>query len=257
MGCPGDIISFLRLWSCGRDWESAAAFLGREVVKRLQIVRGHADNLRSCFLEVADGLAERMGFRSTAARERLREEVEHDGALPELVGEVDLELPAANCAGSREIRRLVADLEGGACGRRNDGGSGECGEKLSHGGLRWIYKIVDLQNRVGGLLTAPGSKVRASHRQARRRRMRQDLQRRSRAVRCGRTRSDWIEASSHRSNRGFARRSGLSTAAMLRRIVSAAAQEADVRDRPALRRGSRCRRAGRWGCGRALRAAGK
>src|SRR3954447_26862815 len=108
---PGDVIRLLRLGSRGRDRESAAAFLGREVVEGLEVIGRHSDDLRAGLLEIADALTERMRFSGAPAGERLGEEIKDDRALLELFGEVKLELLAADCAGGAEIGCLGTDRE--------------------------------------------------------------------------------------------------------------------------------------------------
>src|SRR5437868_14143744 len=133
---PGDVIGLLDLRRGGRDRKGAAALLGREVVQGLQVVGRHADDLRPGFLEVANRFAEGVSFGGAARGEGLGEEIEDHGALLELVGEVELELLAADRAGGGEIGRLVADLERGSGGSGGDGGSDDGSEKkLAHGDL--------------------------------------------------------------------------------------------------------------------------
>src|SRR6476659_9135999 len=107
---PGNVVGFLDLRSRGCDREGAAAFLGREIVKRFQVVRGHSDHLGTRLFKIAYGLTKSMGFGGAAARERLGEEIEDQRALLELVGEVELELLAANGASRGEVGCLIADL---------------------------------------------------------------------------------------------------------------------------------------------------
>jgi len=62
--------------------------------------------MRSCLPEFHCRFAERVSLQRAAFRESLREEVEHDRALPELFREVKLEGLAADRTGRREIRGL-------------------------------------------------------------------------------------------------------------------------------------------------------
>src|SRR5690349_20069270 len=116
MRSPGHVISLLSLGGRGRDREGAATFLGREIVQRLQIVCGHTDDLRAGFLEVADRFAEGMRLGGAARSEGLREEVKDDWAFLHLLGQVDLELLAADCARRGKVRSLGANLERGGRG---------------------------------------------------------------------------------------------------------------------------------------------
>jgi hypothetical protein len=128
---PGDIIGLLGRGRRRGDGECASAMLGGEFVQRRQVVRGHPNHLRSRFLEVVDRFAERVRLRGAAARESLGEEIKHHRPLLQLLGEVNLELLAANRAGGGEVRSLVADLEGGVRGQC-DGKGSKSNEKLTH-----------------------------------------------------------------------------------------------------------------------------
>src|SRR4051794_1294899 len=129
---PGDVIGLLRFGSRGRDRESAAAFLGREVVKGLEVVGRHADHLSAGLLEIGNALTECVRFGGAAAGERLGEKIEDDRPLLELLGEVKLEFLAADGAGGGEIGRLGADWERCSGGGQCQAGSGQSEQKSAH-----------------------------------------------------------------------------------------------------------------------------
>src|SRR6185437_6252102 len=144
MRCPGDIIFLLDLRRRGRDREGAAALLGRELVQRLEFIAGHSNDLGARFLEFADRGAERMRFSGAAAGEGLGKEIEYDRAILEHVGQVNLEILAADCAGSGKIRGLVTDLERCRCWRGDEAGGGECEQKLAHDGFLQLVPVASV-----------------------------------------------------------------------------------------------------------------
>src|SRR5690348_4830592 len=102
-----------------------------------------------------------MGFRSASARERLREEIEDQWAVLELLGEVELERLAGDRAGGREIRSLGADGEFSQS--RRGGESGGCQSEQKH--AHWSHLPSTNDEWVRGPLSARRSKARGSARQ--------------------------------------------------------------------------------------------
>src|SRR5947209_14933140 len=152
---PGDIIALLDFGRRGRNREGAAAFLGREIVQRLQIVAGHSDDLRPGLFEVADRLAEGMCLGGAAAREGLGEEIKNHGALLQLVSQVKLELLASDGARRREVGSCRAKLERRASWSGGERGSDDGDEKLAHWRSPWGFV-----NPYGRSFTAADAKVR-------------------------------------------------------------------------------------------------
>src|SRR3954453_6219866 len=154
---PGHVIGLLRFGSGGRDRGGAAAFLGGEVMQRLEVVRRHADHLSAGLLEIGDALAERVCFGGAAAGEGLGEEIEDDGALLELLGEVELELLSADGARGGEIGRLGADRE--RCSRRGQcqPGGGQSEQKIAHGESSFtrFYRVGGKSARVRSSVSPP------------------------------------------------------------------------------------------------------
>src|SRR6478672_8140912 len=132
MRSPGNVIRLLRLARCSRDRESAAAFLYRKVLERRYVVGRHADHLRARLLEVADRLAERVRLGCAARGKRLREEVEDDRAMLQLLRQVELELLAPDCSRRGEVWRLVAGLERGDCWACGEADCSETDKKMAH-----------------------------------------------------------------------------------------------------------------------------
>src|SRR5690242_11346802 len=225
---PGDVIFLLDLWSCRGDRKGAAALLRREVVERLEVVPRHADHLGARFLEVADRRAEGMRFGSAAAGEGLGEEIEDYRPVLQLLGEMQLELLAADGAGRVEVGRLGAGLERSICGNSDEGCGGDCEYELTHE-----------RSPLEPLLTAAVSKVRASVRPACRRRSSARPCRTGNLARSRRTRSGWSKVSLRPPRRRSARRiAAYSMETTTRRLIGGAFRAADGRGKRALPRSS-------------------